>query len=95
MTRVAKHQGSGSPASQEGIAHQHNVGRLLADSCAKAVVPLIPEQHQLCQAECKDGAAQDAAGEDEGQKEPVISLHKHGHTSQSLPCSNLECDIQE
>ena len=95
MRMIAMHEDSSSPASQKGVAHQHNVGRLLADSCAKAVILSIPEQHQLRQAECKDGAAQDAAGEDEGQEESVISLHEHAHISQSLRCNKTKCCKQE
>ena len=67
------------PACEEGIGHEHNVGRLLADSSAKAVVIPIPQHHQLRQAEGKDGAAQQAAGEDKCQEIAVIPLQGHVH----------------
>ena len=63
------------PARQEGIGHEDNVGRLLPDSRAKAVIPPIPEHHQLRQAESKNGAAQQAAGEDKRQEVAVVALH--------------------
>ena len=62
------------PAGEESIDHEGQVGRLLADSCAKVVVPPVADQQQLRQAGAKDGEAQHGTAEDEGKEEPVIPL---------------------
>ena len=65
------------PASQEGIDHEHQVGRLLLDGSPKVAIALVVNEDQLTHTCAEDGEAQQRTAENEGQEEPVIPLqHK-------------------
>lgn len=66
-----------SPASQESVDHEHQVGGLLADGSAKVMVSPVVDEQQLRQAASKYGHAEQSATEDERQEKPVIPLYKH------------------
>ena len=63
-------------ASQEGVDHEHQVGRLLLDGRAKAMVALVVNVDQLAHTGAEDGEAQQSAAEDECQEEPVVPLQQ-------------------
>ena len=73
-----------SPARQESVDDEDQIGRLLADSCAKVVVPPLIDEQQLCQACPKDGHAEQGAAEYERQEEPVVPLQHTEHTCRML-----------
>ena len=64
-----------SPASQESVDDECQVGRLLADGSAEVIVPPLVDQQKLSQACPKDGHAQQGAAEDEGKEKSVVPLH--------------------
>lgn len=66
-----------SPASQESVDHEHQVGGLLPDGSAKVMIPPVVDEQQLRQAASKDSHAEQGAAEDERQEEPVVPLYKH------------------
>ena len=65
------------PACQESVNHEHQVGRLLADGCAKVVIPPVVDQQQLSQTRPKDGRAEESAAKNESEEEPIIPLQQH------------------
>ncbi|KAA6428582.1 MAG: hypothetical protein FRX49_01457 [Trebouxia sp. A1-2] len=99
----SKELSTNSPASQHRVDDEHDVGRLLADSSAKVVIPPLADQQQFCQAGGKDGAAQQSAAEDEGQEEAlgfwpvgIISgieprVSQSGHAQAEHACQKLCC----